>query len=129
VPARQSVPENGYVLQGNSLTVYVAGDTLFDEPLFRQIAERYPHIDVALVPIGGIRVVGSQLDMTPDEAAQAFAILKPERVIPYHYELAGPFPFVTSATNPTKRFLTVVGAKAPGAVVVLAPGESWHHYR
>jgi L-ascorbate metabolism protein UlaG (beta-lactamase superfamily) len=129
VPARQSVPENGYVLQGNSLTVYVAGDTLFDEPLFRQIAERYPHIDVALVPIGGIRVVGSQLDMTPDEAAQAFAILKPERVIPYHYELAGPFPFVTSATNPTKRFLTVAGAKAPGAVVVLDPGESWHHYR
>jgi L-ascorbate metabolism protein UlaG (beta-lactamase superfamily) len=129
VPARQAVAENGYVLQGNSLTVYVAGDTLFDEALFRQIAERYPRIDLVLLPIGGIRILGSKLDMTPDEAAEAFAILKPEHVVPYHYELTGPFPLVTTASNPTKRFTALANAKTPGTVVVLDPGESWHHYR
>lgn len=132
VPARHSVPENGYILQANSMTVYVAGDTRFDEALFRQIAARYPNLDAALLPVGGIRIVGRKLDMNPEEAAEAFAILKPARVIPYHYGLTGPFPFLTSASQPAKHFADAVAerdATARQAVVVLNPGESWHHYR
>ena len=133
VPARHNAPEDGYVLQGNGLTLYVAGDTEFDAKLFQDIALRFPTIDAALLPVGGIRLFGRRLDMDPDEAAEAFSILRPAHAIPYHYGLTGPFPFLTAASHPAKSFASAVAGKsekpAKGAVVILQPGESWHHYR
>jgi L-ascorbate metabolism protein UlaG (beta-lactamase superfamily) len=132
VPARHNVPENGYVLQANSQTLYVAGDTRFDEGMFREIVARYPKIDVALMPVGGMRIFGRRLDMTPDEAADAFEIVRPVHVIPFHYGMTGPFPFFMGPSSPEKKFLDAVRARneADGsAVVTLDPGESWHHYR
>ena len=132
VPSRHNVPENGYVLQANSQTVYVAGDTQFDADLFRQILNWFPKLDAALLPIGGIRVFGRRLDMTPEEAADAFMILKPGHVIPFHYGLTGPFPFFTGPSEPVKKFTAAIDERNNGdhsAVVVLNTGESWHHYR
>jgi len=132
VPARHNVPENGYVLEANGQTLYVAGDSRFDADLFREIAGRYPKIDAALLPIGGIRSFGRRLDMNPEEAADAFLILKPGHVIPYHYGLTGPFPFLTSRSEPEKDFLAAVDEKNGNdhsAVVILETGQSWHHYR
>jgi L-ascorbate metabolism protein UlaG (beta-lactamase superfamily) len=132
VPARHSAPENGYVLQANSQTIYVAGDTEYDETLFRQILSRFGKLDAALLPIGGYRVFGRRLDMTPDEAADALLLLKPGHVIPYHYGLTGPFPVVLGPSEPEKKFVAAVDEKNDkdhSAVVVLEPGESWHHYR
>jgi L-ascorbate metabolism protein UlaG (beta-lactamase superfamily) len=132
VPARHSVLENGYVLQANSVTLYVAGDTRFDEQMFREIRALFPTIDAALLPVGGIRIMGERLDMSPEQAADAFAILKPQRAIPYHYGLTGPMPFFLSASGPEKAFLTAVSEHdkaADKAVVILEPGGSWHHYR
>lgn len=129
VPVGPSVTGNGYVLEANALTVYVAADAVFDEPLVRRLAERYPHVDLALLPIGGVRILGSKIDMTPEEAAEAVALLRPQHVIPYDYELTGPFPILIGRTMPAKQFLKAVGPKAHDAVVVLDPGESWHHYR
>jgi len=127
------VPEVGYVLQGNGVTLYVAGDTEFDAKLFHEIAARFPEIDAAMLPVGGIRSFGHRLDMTPDEAAEAYTILHPAHVIPYHYGLTGPFPVVTSASDPAKSFQTAItgasGKHNKGVVVILQPGESWHHYR
>jgi L-ascorbate metabolism protein UlaG (beta-lactamase superfamily) len=132
VPSKHSVPENGYVLQGNSVTLYVAGDTLFDEQIFQEIHKRFPNIDAALLPVGGIRIMGERLDMSPEEAAEAFAILKPHRAIPYHYGLTGPFPFILTTSAPEKAFRQAVASQDPAAgnaVVILEPGRSWHHYR
>jgi len=132
VPSKHSVPENGYVLQGNSVTLYVAGDTLFDEQIFRDIHKRFPKIDAALLPVGGIRIMGERLDMSPEEAAEAFTILKPHRAIPYHYGLTGPFPFILTTSAPQKAFRQAVASQDPAAgnaVVILEPGSSWHHYR
>ncbi|HSD09345.1 MAG TPA: MBL fold metallo-hydrolase, partial [Candidatus Binatia bacterium] len=132
VPGRHSVSENGYVLQGNSVTLYVAGDTLFDEQMFLDIGKRFPTIDAALLPVGGIRIMGERLDMSPEEAAEAFAILKPQRAIPYHYGLTGPMPFLLAASGPEKTFREAVSARdqtGDKAVVILEPGGSWHHYR
>jgi L-ascorbate metabolism protein UlaG (beta-lactamase superfamily) len=132
VPARHNVPENGYVLEANSQTLYVAGDTRFDEKLFREIANRYPKLDAALLPIGGMRIFGRRLDMSPDEAADAFLILKPGHVIPYHYGLTGPFPFFTGPSEPEKKFVAAMDEKNANdhsAVVILETGQSWHHYR
>ena len=133
VPARHSAPENGYVLQGNGLTLYVGGDTRFDAKIFQDIVARFPSLDAALLPVGGIRLFGRKLDMSPDEAAEAFTILQPKHVIPYHYGLTGPFPFVTAASQPAQSFeadvATATGKRNRGVVVILDPGESWHHYR
>lgn len=132
VPARHSVPENGYVLQGSSLTVYLAGDSLFDFRIFAGIAKAFPSIDVALLPVGGYRIFGRQLDMTPDEAARAFALLKPRHLIPYHYGLTGPFPFVLSRSQAPQALIKRMEQNSVGsaaAVVVLETGDSWHHYR
>lgn len=132
VPASHSVPENGYVLEAHGVTVYVAGDTRFEPRIFWSIAERFPKIDVALLPIGGIRWFGMQVDMNPDEAARAFGILKPERVIPYHYELIGPVPIVLGRAEATTEFVQAIELRFPGignAVVPLTPGESWHYYK
>jgi L-ascorbate metabolism protein UlaG (beta-lactamase superfamily) len=132
VPARQSVLENGYVLQGNSVTLYVAGDTRFDGQMFREIGGLFPTIDAALFPVGGIRIFGEQLDMSPEEAADAFAILKPQHVIPYHYGLTGPMPLFLGTSDAEKKFQDAVAKRdetARKAVVILEPGASWHHYR
>jgi L-ascorbate metabolism protein UlaG (beta-lactamase superfamily) len=132
VPARHNVPENGYVLQANSQTLYVAGDTRFDADLFRQILGWFPKIDVAMLPVGGMRIFGRRLDMTPQEAAEAFAMLKPGHVIPFHYGLTGPFPFFIGPSDPQGQFLEAVKTANEAdrsAVVILGPGESWHHYR
>ena len=132
VPARHRVPENGYILQANGVTTYLAGDTSFDPELFASVVEGFPKIDVALLPIGGIRILGRKLDMNPEEAAQAFGILKPDRVIPYHYALIGPFPLVYSRSDPEADFGEAMRESHPenaNAVVRLAPGESWHYYK
>ncbi|MEA2625499.1 MAG: hypothetical protein QOD06_1544 [Candidatus Binatota bacterium] len=131
VPARHSVRENGYILQANKVTAYVAGDTRFDPKLFWSITEAFPKIDVALLPVGGIRYFGALLDMTPDEAARAFGILKPHRVIPYHYEMIGPLPMLIANGEAAADFVKSIERRFPGsssAVIRLDPGESWHFY-
>jgi L-ascorbate metabolism protein UlaG (beta-lactamase superfamily) len=132
VPARHGVDENGYVLTNGGATLYLAGDTQFDERQFREIAKRFPKLDGALLPVGGIRIMGRRLDMSPDEAADAAVILKAGNVIPYHYGLTGPFPFATYASSAAEKFRTALEQRSTGAgasVVILEPGESWHHYR
>jgi L-ascorbate metabolism protein UlaG (beta-lactamase superfamily) len=132
VPSRHSAPENGYVLQANSQTLYVAGDTMYDEEMFRVILSRFGKLDAALLPIGGYRVFGRRLDMTPDEAADALLLLKPGHAIAYHYGLTGPFPVVVGSSEPEKQFVAAFDEKNNNdhsAVVILEAGESWHHYR
>lgn len=132
VPAKHSVEENGYVLQSNGITAYLAGDTAFEPRIFWSILESFPKIDVALLPIGGIRTFGRKSDMTADEAARAVGILKPDRIVPYHYALVGPFPMVLSHADPVAEFTEAMQERLPeraGTVVWLTPGESWHYYK
>lgn len=44
----------GYVLRHRGVTVFFAGDTAFDERVFRAVRERFGPIDLALLPIGPI---------------------------------------------------------------------------
>jgi L-ascorbate metabolism protein UlaG (beta-lactamase superfamily) len=131
VPAKHSVREVGYVLRKDDVVVYAAGDTLFEEDEMHEIAVAFPKIDVALLPVGGIRVLGRRLDMDAEEAARAFGILQPKHAIPVHYALTGPFPFVLSHAGAAEEFAADVQAAggAPGSVVVLQAGDSWHHYQ
>ena len=131
VPAKHRVAENGYVLQGNGVTAYLAGDTAFSPRIFWSVIEGFPEIDVALLPIGGFRVLGRRLDMSADEAARAVGILSPKRVIPYHYAMIGPFPVVLGPADPVTDFYDAIRERHPErepTIVHLQPGESWHYY-
>jgi len=88
VPALHGVPEVGYVLQASGFTVYFAGDTLLI-PELSDIADRFPNIDVALLPINGLKIFGDQVVMNPIEAAQLCEVLQPRVAIPTHYAFNG----------------------------------------
>jgi L-ascorbate metabolism protein UlaG (beta-lactamase superfamily) len=129
VPAAHSVPENGYVLESGGVSAYLAGDTrTFDE--LGEVAARFPHLDVALLPVTGERLLGLRRTMGPAEAAAAAAKLGAGRVIPIAYGKQGGFPLRWFARRPVTDF--VAAAKDAGIgrerIIVLEPGESWHYY-
>jgi len=129
VPASHAVPENGYVLESHGVSAYLGGDTRsFDE--LPEVAERFPHLSVALLPVGGERLLGLARTMGPDEAAEAAKTLGAERVIPIAYGKRGGFPVRWFAGDPVARFVKACRAEGIGRdrVVVLEPGESWHYY-
>jgi len=88
VPALHGVPEVGYVIQASGFTVYFAGDTLLI-PELSDISDRFPNIDVALLPINGLKIFGDQVVMNPIEAAQLCEVLQPRVAIPTHYAFKG----------------------------------------
>ena len=78
----------GYVLEYHGLTVYFAGDTAYDGARFRATAERFPHIDLALLPIAPIhpRSFMEKTHVDPGEALRAFRDLGAAVMIPVHYD-------------------------------------------
>jgi len=87
----------GYVIEYHGLTVYFGGDTAYDQQGFVHTAQRFPTIDLALLPIGPIEPHDfmRRVHMDPPEALQAFFDLGARRMVPIHYDT-----FVNSTDNP-----------------------------
>ncbi|MCY0868734.1 MAG: metal-dependent hydrolase [Desulfurococcus sp.] len=101
----------GVVVRGKDLSVYHAGDTgVFSDMAL--IGELYKP-RVALLPIGGHYTMGIR------EAVKAVELLKPEIVIPMHYNT---FPVIKADPLEFKR---LVEEKTRSRVVVLKPGEEF----
>ncbi len=102
----------GTIVQAaDGTTVYHAGDTCLygDMEMWGRL---YP-IDVALLPIGGI------FTMDAFQAAEAVALIKPQKVIPIHY---ASFPIIAPNAD---EFKELCAQKAPGVeVIALKAGES-----
>ena len=130
VPARHGVRENGYVLEAGGASVYAAGDTRYYDELV-DVATRFPNLDAALLPIGGLRLLGFRREMGPDDAARAAALLNARHVIPISYGAAGWFPFRWYASGPVDHFRDACKREHvdPDRIVVLEPGESWHSFK
>ncbi len=81
----------GFVYQSAEVTTYHAGDTAFSEGVFEAIAERFPKIDYAMLPIGAYDPPWfmSAQHMGPEEAGRAFEILRAQRFVAMHW---GTFP-------------------------------------
>lgn len=81
---------SGFVFEGDSGTVYFAGDTGFG-PHFAQIAERFPEITAALLPIGAFQPEWfmNPGHISPEDALKAHTILGAYMSIGMHY---GTFP-------------------------------------
>ena len=64
--------------------LYVTGDTLlFDE--LAEIPRRFPGIDLALVHLGGTRVLGVLVTMDAAQGVRALQIIRPTTAVPIHY--------------------------------------------
>ena len=66
------------------LRLYITGDTLVHDQL-REIPRRYPSIDLALLHLGGTRVLGILLTMDGRQGVQALKIVRPRLAIPIHF--------------------------------------------
>ncbi len=91
----------GFQIQLDGKTLTNLGDTLFHEDEWREIKNP----DILMVPIGGKRVHNT---MDEEEALKAVRIMKPELVIPCHYNCPA---FFSKSYNPAddKMFKEEVG--------------------
>jgi L-ascorbate metabolism protein UlaG (beta-lactamase superfamily) len=64
--------------------IYISGDTLLFGGLY-EIPQRYPHIDLALLHLGGARVLGVPLTMNAAQGIAAMRVIRPDVAIPIHY--------------------------------------------
>lgn len=77
----------GYVIQYHGLTVYFGGDTAYAKERFQATAERFPGIDLAVLPISPIepRAYMKRKHIDPKEAVMAFRDLGARWMVPIHY--------------------------------------------
>lgn len=127
--AKHGVPENTYVLEGHRRTVFFGADTL-RIPELDSIAERFPHLDLALLPINGLQIrpaFNRRVVMNAEEAAELCGVLRPKVAVPIHYRFtAGPVRdhLLLRYDGTPERFVSAARTSAPGTVVrVLDPGQ------
>ena len=64
--------------------MYISGDTLIHDDL-NEIPERFPGVDIALLHLGGTRVMGILVTMDDEQGVEMIRIVQPEVAIPIHY--------------------------------------------
>jgi L-ascorbate metabolism protein UlaG (beta-lactamase superfamily) len=106
--------------QGRSrLKLYVSGDTLVHDDL-REIPRRFPGLDIALLHLGGTRVLGVLVTMDAEQGVQAMQMLDPREVLPIHYDDYEVF------KSPLSDFLAAASkAGLRDKVRVLPRGQTW----
>jgi L-ascorbate metabolism protein UlaG (beta-lactamase superfamily) len=66
------------------MRIYITGDTLiFDD--INEIPQRFPGVDLALLHLGGTRVLGILVTMDDEQGVEMLRIIQPEKAIPIHY--------------------------------------------
>jgi L-ascorbate metabolism protein UlaG (beta-lactamase superfamily) len=68
------------------LRLYVTGDTLFRPEVLGEIPERFGDIDVALVHLGGTRILGLLLTMDGRDGVALSRLIRPRGIVPIHYD-------------------------------------------
>ncbi len=78
----------GWLFEYHGLTVYFGGDTAYDQAAFAATAARFPHIDLAILPIGPVepRASARRNHLDGREALAAFADLGATHMLPIHYD-------------------------------------------
>src|SRR5439155_9821651 len=76
-----------YVIDYHGIRVYFAGDTAYAQKDFVETGQRFPGIDLALLPIAPVepRELMRRFHTDPPEALQAFFDLRAKRMMPIHY--------------------------------------------
>ncbi len=99
--------------------VYITGDTLVHDRL-EDIPRRYPEIDLALLHLGGTRVLGVLVTMDAAQGVRALRIVRPRRAVPIHYH------DYTVFKDPLANFKDAVTSAGLGTTVhYVAHGETY----
>jgi L-ascorbate metabolism protein UlaG (beta-lactamase superfamily) len=69
---------------GRVYRMYITGDTLATRDM-EEIPQIYKHIDLAVVHLGGARVLGVPVTMDAAHGVECLNLLRPEVAIPVHY--------------------------------------------
>jgi L-ascorbate metabolism protein UlaG (beta-lactamase superfamily) len=92
-PAQHGVPEVTFLLHGAGTSVFFGADTLRIAEL-DEVSRRCPDLDLALLPINGLRIrpaLNKKVVMDAEEAAELTGVLRPRLAVPIHYAFtAGP---------------------------------------
>jgi L-ascorbate metabolism protein UlaG (beta-lactamase superfamily) len=128
-PGKHAVYEVTFVITGGGRSVYFAGDTMLI-PELRTLPDRFGPLDVALLPVNGLRIrpqFNRQVVMNAGQAAELAAALHPRVTVPPHYAFTGGRvgdKLVTKGDRDPGRFVAAARLLAPDAPVrVLEPGE------
>jgi L-ascorbate metabolism protein UlaG (beta-lactamase superfamily) len=65
--------------------LYISGDTLFFDEL-AEVRRRYPDIDLAVIHLGGTRILGVLLTMDGEQGVELLRLLEPDVAVPVHYD-------------------------------------------
>jgi len=80
----------GYVIQYNGINVYFGGDTGYDSTttIFKETGERFPNIDLAILPIAPIhpREYSNLRHTDPHDAIEIYFELNADRLMPIHFD-------------------------------------------
>nr|WP_314547762.1 MBL fold metallo-hydrolase [uncultured Massilia sp.] len=103
-----------------SYRMYISGDTLVYDDL-KTIPQRFPGIDLALLHLGGTRILGVfKVTMDGADGVQLMQIVQPRKAIPIHYNDYDVF------KSPLADFAREVQAAGLGQqVIYLAHGETY----
>ena len=74
-----------FAVGDRTLRVYITGDIVMHDDL-RQIPQRYPGVDIALLHLGGTRIAGILLATDAEQGVQALRLIAPRVAIPVHYD-------------------------------------------
>lgn len=115
----------GFVIEGAGRTVFFAGDTGYHPEHFKEIGDRFPDIDLALIPIAPYRGdKGNRVHANPTDALKIFEDVGARYMLPIHFE--GYYGFFGGYDKPRQHLATAITEKAmEGRVFALYPGERW----
>ena len=118
-PVMGSMLEFGNVAGETRFRLYITGDTLIYDQL-KEIPQRYPDIDLALLHLGGTKIFGVVLTMDAKQGVQAIQIIAPRTAIPIHYN------DYTVFKSPLEDFMKAVAeAGLENKVRYLSHGETY----
>lgn len=101
------------------LRMYISGDTLVHDRL-REIPRRFPDVDLALLHLGGTKVLGIFVTMDAEQGLEAMRIIDARTTVPIHYN------DYTRFESPLEDFQRVVrDAGLEDRVRYLAHGETY----
>jgi L-ascorbate metabolism protein UlaG (beta-lactamase superfamily) len=83
-PVMGSMLEFGRAGEDARMRMYISGDTLVHDRL-REIPRRFPDIDLALLHLGGTKVLGIFVTMDAGQGLEAMRIMDARTTIPIHY--------------------------------------------
>lgn len=102
-----------------SFRLYISGDTLVHQPI-HDIPKQYPDIDLALIHLGGTKVLGILLTMDGEQGAKMLQIIAPRTAIPIHYN------DYTVMKSPLEDFMKAIAAAGlEGKVEYLSHGDTY----